>query len=728
MLEFLSSLPEFDDDEVSNQLWNILRELFHDSDGICYYRHPVLGARSGVTADLSLLTRSHSPTAIHGLNYQLDEVHSINHEFWIVRDDVRIDSPLLQIDDFVTALESLINADRRLRRRVVPKGILALPLITQLEFESKFNVSASDFNCPIFWQGSDLAKLISRLPDELSNPEWEAFRAVVQGATPLRRFKGETESPSSNTLSSAIRELERKIKLLDRDQERVAIQIPPGPQRIRGLAGTGKTVLLAMRVANIHRHYPERRILFTFNTRSLYNQSRRLIAQFYAVHQSGGPDWSKIHIRHAWGGRSSAGVYSDICARNGVEPLTFRTAKKINRQNPFQACCTHVLEQRILPHYDFVIVDEAQDFPPDFFKALYRLSRDSHCVYWAYDQLQSLAESNLAIPGPDELFGLDERGAPFVEFDDQDYAGRIPKDLVLNKSYRCPRKVLMLAHAIGLGLYNSHGCVQMLTHRESWQAIGYEIEGDAEWQTSDRVIVSRPISNSPVRICDVYNGEKSLIKYECFSNRDEEFDWVASSINEDVNVENVPPEQIAIVVLDALSIKDYAARMQRRLVDANVASVIPGLLHDADAYQEEGRVTISSVFRAKGNEAYVVYVVGFESLYNYVDAISNRNRAFTAISRSKAWVRISGVGSGMRRAADEIERILADIPKFRFEFPDMENLRKLDAVTRQRRRKRMLSDDTIEQFLQDPEMLDAASPELFERLKKLVMARSDESQ
>src|SRR5690606_386048 len=151
------------------------------------------------------------------------------------------------------------------------------------------------------------------LEQALSGEEWRAFRAVVQTASPLTRISPEIIVDNPTKLGPAIRQLDRQIKILDLEQEKIALQIAPGPQRVRGLAGTGKTVLLAMKVANIHRHFPEAKILFTFNTRSLYGQTRKLIEQFYGVHAANAePDWTKIHIRHAWGSRSRAGVYSDI--------------------------------------------------------------------------------------------------------------------------------------------------------------------------------------------------------------------------------------------------------------------------------------------------------------------------------------------------------------------------------------------------------------------------------
>lgn len=725
MLEFISSLPDFDGDDITKSLWSRINEQLSDADGVCYYKHPVLGSTTGVMADLTLFTKSNHPVAIRCLPYQVDEIQQVSQDNWTVNNKI-IDSPFWELDDFIVALGNLIDLDRKLRRRLQPRAILALPLISQAQFESRFQIDELDVD--IIWQGENVDKVISPLDKSLNENEWLSFRAVIQTASPLTES---TPNPSQDkpntTLGAAIRVLDRQIKTLDLEQEKVSIQIPPGPQRIRGLAGTGKTVLLAMKVANIHRHYPDKRILFTFNTRSLYNQTRRLIEQFYGVHKANTePDWTKIHIRHAWGSRNRPGVYSDICSKHGVEPFNFSDARKKNHDVPFQVCCEHALSLDIEADYDYIVVDEAQDFPKEFFRVLYRLAKPPHCVYWAYDELQSLASSSLEMPGPEELFGKDAKGNPLVVLDDQDYPGGIQKDFILNKSYRCPQDVLMLAHAVGLGLYNPKGCVQMLESKDSWAAIGYEVEGDEEWKTGAKVTLHRPPHNSPNRISQIYQGDQKLITVKHFDERTEEFEWIAASIADDIKNQDVPPERIIIIVLDALRIKEYAPQIQARLIEYGVASTIPGLIDDADAYAEEGRVTLSSIFRAKGNEAYVVYVAGFEELYNFVDALENRNRAFTAISRSKAWVRISGVGSRMTQAKVEVDAILKDIPRFKFTFPNMETIRNLDAITRKRRKQRQKVDRIAEDIISDPELLKAMTPELREQLKRALEEQDSE--
>lgn len=115
----------------------------------------------------------------------------------------------------------------------------------------------------------------------MSDEQWRLTQSVIQAAVPLTKHTGPRVRTSPATLGEALRQVENDIALLDMEQQRAATQIPPGPQRIRGLAGTGKTVLLALKAANIHRQFADAKILFTFNTQSLYNQSRSLIAKFY---------------------------------------------------------------------------------------------------------------------------------------------------------------------------------------------------------------------------------------------------------------------------------------------------------------------------------------------------------------------------------------------------------------------------------------------------------------
>jgi len=717
MVELIVTLPKYGGDAPSKNVWSKIQATFPELNGVCYYMHPILKTRSGTIPEFTLLTQTHQPVVIRVLPYQITEISNINENIWTINNE-EIDSPIQEAEDFVFLLNSKFGNDRDLRKRLKPYCILALPLITKKEFEIKFSESLDEHK--VIWKDSDISTLLEPITPNLLEEEWRLTRSIIQGINPLTKGGG-LKQRDAKTLGDAIKAIDSFIAVLDDEQEKAALQIAPGPQRIRGMAGTGKTVLLAMKAAHIHQRFPEKKILFTFNTQSLYNQVQSLITKFYRFHSDSVPDWDNLHIRHAWGSSRKAGVYYDTCKNLGIPTMALSQARSISWKNPFIACCNQVLFKNIEPIYDYIMVDEAQDFPPEFFQLLFKLTPEPHNIYWVYDELQSLFGEK--VPSPEELFGLNETGKPNVTLEGEAYPGGIEKDFVLHRSYRCSQPVLMLAHAIGLGFYCPEGPVQMLSKKESWESFGYVIES-GDLVKDEEVVISRPEKNSPNPIIEVYKGDQQVIISETFDDREKEFDWIAHSIYNDITIEKVLPEHISVICLDALKMKKYLPPIQERLYALGLHSAIPGLVDDSSAYAEDGRVTLSTVMRAKGNESYIVYVFSFDALYDYVESLQNRNRAFTALTRSKAWVRISGVGTGMKKAKNEIDRILADQPKFKFIFPDMEKIRDLDAeIARRKRDIRKARDNLTGLTGIDLKAIDALAdqdPELFDKVKKML--------
>ena len=707
-------------DEAGQMIKRWLQEAFNNDEGICYYKHPAVITNTGAMPDFTIFTRKNQPLVIKTISQNIDEISFIDGDIWIIN-DISYDSPLLELEDLVIKLESRFLERRELRSFLKPRGILALPFITQSDFEEKFGPLPDNAkNADFLWQGNNADFLHCPLKRELSDTEFTLTRAVIQGATSLHKPQN-VLSREITTMGAAIRELDKQVAALDDKQEAVALQMAPGPQRIRGLAGTGKTVLLAMKAAHIHINEPDKKILFTFNTQSLYNQARELISKTYRAHCGIDPNWDQLHVRHAWGGHSRAGVYSDICARQGVLPLTF------NKLNTLQSCCFHALQRPISEEYDFILVDEAQDFPKEFFRIFYKLSRaPEHRIYWAYDELQSL--SSLEMPKPESLFGTGDDGKPLVSLEGENYPGEIEKDIVIDQSYRCPLTVLMLAHAIGLGLHNPDGGpVQMLEDKGYWEAIGYTVES-GKLQKGEDVVIYRDPANSPNRIYDIYNKQE-LVTRHVFQDRSAELDWIAESIKKDIREENVPPRQIVVISLDTFKAKEYLTGLQRRLFEYHIPSMIPGLIDDTSAFAEEGRVTLSTVYRAKGNEAHIIYVLAFEALYDYLEGIGNRNRAFASITRSKAWVRITGTGKKMEIAQKEIDDVLADIPRFKFKFPDMQKIRRLDAENSRKRKELDIGDKSIDTIIKmNKDAIGALNPEKIAQLRKLLDEVANENQ
>ncbi len=664
MLRFVRTMPK---NEAAKCVEGWLSECFSNSDGVCYYRHPAVVTETDEIPDFIVFTKTTQPLVVRIVENQLSDIKMVEEDMWEI-DDTTVDSPLLVHEDLVVMLENQFQDQRKLRNRLHTQGVLALPFITKSDFEQRFGALSGSTS--IIWKDGNTSVLQHRLERELSDEEWTLTRSVIQGSTHLHK-PSPVITRGAATLGSAIRDLDRHVVALDDEQEKVALEIPSGPQRIRGLAGTGKTVLLAMRAAHIHLLYPEKKILFTFNTWSLYKTVLDIITETHRAHKGTDPNWDVLHLRHALGRSNHPGVYSDLCAYQGVKSLDLRTAKNIDKQkDSLQLYYEHAFQALIIPEYDFILVDEAQDFPKEFFRVLYQLSEDPKRIYWACDEWQNL--SSLEMPKPEELFGVDKQGIPFVSLEGEPYEGPIAKDFVLQRSYRCPLEVLMLAHAIGLGIHNPDGPVQMLEDQAYWEAIGYEVES-GKLQEGEQVVIFRDVKNSPNPISNLYN-KQPLITLNVFQTREAELDWIADSIKKDLQEEDVLPHQILVLLFVKYNTEQNITNLQNRLFQDDIVSTMPSPIEDTISLARTGCVTLSALSKAKGNEAHIVYILGFESLYDYIKGVDDRNLAFTSITRSKAWVRITGLGKQMEDARAEIYKILADLPRFKFTFPDMKKL------------------------------------------------------
>lgn len=149
------------------------------------------------------------------------------------------------------------------------------------------------------------------------------IKAIIEGAKALGQMKSGEDDLDAPALAKSFTDLEAVIYNFDATQRAVALTKIPGPQRIRGLAGTGKTVILAMKAALAHIEDPNANILITYYTRSLRDVIERLVTRFHRHFAETDPNWDKIHVRHGWGRSNTPGVYRDTCIRAGRSPKSF---------------------------------------------------------------------------------------------------------------------------------------------------------------------------------------------------------------------------------------------------------------------------------------------------------------------------------------------------------------------------------------------------------------------
>ncbi len=74
-------------------------------------------------------------------------------------------------------------------------------------------------------------------------------------------------------------------------------------------------------------------------------------------------------------------------------------------------------------------------------------------------------------------------------------------------------------------------------------------------------------------------------------------------------------------------------------------------------FWEDNAVTIANVNQAKGNEADFVFVVGLEEIARNPMDVQARNSLFVAMTRTKGWITLMGLGDGTDPFYKEITQV-----------------------------------------------------------------------
>ncbi len=523
---------------------------------------------------------------------------------------------------------------------------------------------------------STLIEILGKAKSISDDDLYRKLCAAIQRVTTIKPYKKRQNVLKPDSRGAVLKKIEKEIANLDRWQKEAAIETPEGPQRIRGLAGSGKTVVLALKAAYLHTQHPEWRIAVTFHTRSLYQQFKDLIERFTLEHMGDKPDWERLSILHSWGSSYMEGIYSTTCNAVNLIPLDYLTAKtKYGTKRAFDGACDELagaLGSKQLDLWDAILIDEAQDLPQSFFRIADCITKQPKRIIWAYDELQNLSDSSMA--STPELFGrelhlINEENAP-------------KQDIILPVCYRNTPWALTLAHALGFGLFRDSGLVQHFDQPELWIDIGYVLENGTLEYGHDVTLV-RGQRSYPEFFRQLLNPEDCIQSYN-FESTESQYAWIAKQIYKNVHEDELDYDDILIILPNPLSQKNEYYELRRYLDSMEIPSELAGVTSDRDTFTKFGSVTVSGIYRAKGNEAPMVYIVNTEYCAGGYEMIRLRNILFTSITRSRAWVRLSGTGDEMKSVQNEIARVMQNDFKLSFKIPTEKELEKLRRIHRDR--------------------------------------------
>ena len=701
-------------EDCEQKVWDAVRDAFARRDCIGYWCYPIF-SKTGETRkepDIMVADKELGIIIIEVKCITIDQIVAVNgHQWEFQKFYTAQGSPYKQAENQLYSLLGYCDREEAIRRQVTGRAIVALPLITERQWQEKgFDRLPS---CPpiIFKEQLGEASLLEYIEKttpvvsgkDLDDKQWELLLAVIGGMPVLRKPREVSSAIAlqSKTRSSIINTLRDRLYELDLQQVHVGLEIPPGPQRIRGIAGSGKTVLLCQKAAHMHLKHPDWDIALVFFTRSLYDQIYKLVDNWIRHFSCGDRSYDskareKLLVLHTWGAYQRPGLYGTICAKNGYKRLTVTDTDYRKPNEGLADVCRKFFEslkkegRTIKPMFDAILVDEGQDLAVNGDELKYE---DKQVIYWmawqslrpvdldtpntrrliwAYDEAQSL--DTLKIPEYKEVFGKNLGEILSGQKSGPTYKGGIKKNEVMHRCYRTPGPILTAAHAIGMGLLRPEGMLSGITNAEHWQKIGYEVTGDFR-RVGQQITLHRPPKNSPNPVPDLW-GEP-VINVDIYNSRQEELTFLAQHIKHNKTYDGLQPSrEILVVVLgnvqEAIDMETHVAEF---LIQQGIDIYVPAAprinnlkFHwqesRPDVFWEKNAVTVSRIHRAKGNEADMVYVVGFDNVAKNEDDITLRNQLFVALTRARGWVRLSGVGN--YPMYNEMQQVIASSNTFTF--------------------------------------------------------------
>ncbi|KAA6339266.1 ATP-dependent RecD-like DNA helicase [termite gut metagenome] len=633
-------------DAGASLLINKIKELNLDTDAILYYNFPFYKGETKndlIQAHVLFISKLFGVIAFRCITDIRD---------FTSKEKIEIDSLDSHIFAKINKCESL-----RLGRRELKISIT--PIIFSNEDKIINEIQIIDSN-------NIKSHIEKNKKTVLNNEEYRDLIATIEGTSRLRQKKERNIDFNSTLLTKgrALSLIQEEQTVFDLEQKRAALNIIDSPQRIRGLAGSGKTIILTMKAALFHLQNPDSMILYTYFTKALYGQIKYLIEKYYRDFSDNmEPDWSKIEILHGWGGVSLKGVYYQTCMDNNITPISFNEAMFKNSKDPFDYICMELIKKNLNLRYDLTLIDEGQDFPKHFYQLSYKITKNRRLV-WAYDDFQNIFD--VEIQDEKDTFGKDSSEKPIVDFSTKENQ---LQDIVLHKCYRNPRNALIAAFSLGLGIYNDP-VLQRLENNQHWQDLGFLVEtGDSS--ENSQMIICRPEENSPI---NTNKDTKPSISIQKFYKFNDECDFIVNCIVNDIKDERLRPDDICVISLDQKNMKQYFVRIQYLLErrGLNVFNLL-NVSNSNTYFSIENHITLSSINKAKGNEVGMVYITGVDSIFTNKNYIINRNKLFTAITRTKGWVMLTGMGDEMNSCINELQKLKDNDYKFVFTQPNKEN-------------------------------------------------------
>jgi len=439
---------------------------------------------------------------------------------------------------------------------------------------------------------------------------------------------------NENSIGCYIDEMIALDKYLSKEQQELSrMTFDDSPRLIRGVAGSGKSVVLA----NIAARYLLRRLdsiedqlfpkerpsiaVVCFN-RALVNFLKQKIRYAYREqtldedipsdvllvrnlnrlmyslsHERGWPiDYIRIGDQESKDGVEIANQYREQIKQFEAE-----------NKNYYHSLC-----------FDAIFVDEGQDLESEEFKLLLDLLRPNEVsgekpIIIFYDDAQNVY------------------GRPRPTWKDVGINVVGERSYVMRECFRNTRQIVELAFNILLG---SQSQPSERVRTRTYADINY---------LQERGVIEEAGDHIRVKFAE-REDKKPDIKE--FDNRDEEINWLAEELSHLIVDEDVRTEDILVLMNSPVNfnyelLKD---KLIERIENLEFIEPFGGNNKDKDRYIfEAGKLTISTIHGAKGYDAPIVFLAGIDMIRTDKEG---RAAFYVAATRAKMFLYLSGIKSG----------------------------------------------------------------------------------
>ncbi|GGA80169.1 3'-5' exonuclease [Ornithinibacillus halotolerans] len=585
------------------QLFNTLKEYLPD-DYIVYYEPEINGKRPDfviIGPDLGLIV-------LEVKDYVKSSLFQINQDTWTLYttsgEQTTVKNPLLQAREYMFHISDRLKKDANLVNhegkykfklkfpcgygavftRMYQKDFIEYQLYNVVEPGMSLTRDEIDPSHELFDEEVLIEKILNMftVPYRLREPlTYEDINAIRYHLFPEVRISAEFKEPiphQDHLLLSL-----HDIKTMDLHQENLAKQLGDKNRLIRGVAGSGKTLILASRAKLLAKEHPDWKILILCYNISLAQNIRHIINNMFEEQR----DLFDFDFE------IEEGPEKEI--KHNIEVFNFHAwiKNKLKIGEHHIPSIIKLLDEgnAILPQYDAVMIDEGQDFEKEWFQLVSRL-------------LNPETQSLLLVE--DRAQDIYKRKRSYVQDTGLDFRGR---SKILTINYRNTAQIVKFAW----DFYQKHSELKnKIVER------GFEGEIIAPQSTKRK------------------GPEPAIIKRNSFKQEMMEVVKIMKRLHTD---NKVPYDEMIILYRVKRSKNaDYIATIKWALAQADIPYywITESAVAKRNYKKDDGNVKVSTIDSSKGLDFQAVFIVNVDNMPFALEEDPEREASLLYIAMTRA--------------------------------------------------------------------------------------------